>query len=301
MPSDPYPVFRVQANWVLETEHLGSKRKFWYRRSDDEPAWLFKYPQPDTGQHWAEKVAAELAGKLGILHARVELAEFEGARGSVTESFARGGRELVHGNQLLAGKVFGYDPARRFRNADHTLDNIRQALRYTFRRDPGLRRATRGFAAYLVLDALIGNTDRHHENWGVIRRRAGDRWVGMIAPSFDHASSLGRELADAGSARTRRALLDDGRVGAYAERGRGGIYWDPAEAKAPSPLELVRRASAEEPEVFRRPLTRLDVLDKFCLSEVVARIPSGWMSPIARDFATAFLCYTLDELRKLRS
>ena len=51
-------------------------------------------------------------------------------------------------------------------------------------------------AEYLVLDAVIGNTDRHHENWGILRQRRGNVWYGFVAPSFDHASSLGRELLD---------------------------------------------------------------------------------------------------------
>ena len=93
--SDSYPIVEVQPEWVLEPEEMGSKTKFWYRKPEDAVDWLFKYPQDNTGQHWAEKIAAEVASRLGIIHAKVELAEFQGKQGSVTESFARGGRELV--------------------------------------------------------------------------------------------------------------------------------------------------------------------------------------------------------------
>lgn len=108
---EPYSIFEIQPGWVLEPEGMGSKEKFWYRVKDEEPEWLFKFPQPNTGQHWAEKIAAEVAACLEILHARVELAIFQGTRGSATETFARDGRDLFHGNQMLAGKVLGYDPA----------------------------------------------------------------------------------------------------------------------------------------------------------------------------------------------
>jgi hypothetical protein len=54
-------------------------------------------------------------------------------------------------------------------------------------------------ARYFVLDALICNTDRHHENWGFLMtyqpvdsENVNDQL--KMAPSFDHASSLGREL-----------------------------------------------------------------------------------------------------------
>lgn len=48
-------------------------------------------------------------------------------------------------------------------------------------------------AGYVTLDALILNTDRHHENWALIRARSSDgRLIHRVAPTFDHASSLGR-------------------------------------------------------------------------------------------------------------
>lgn len=106
---------------MLEHEALGSKQKFWYRDPDSDTDWLFKFPRPGTGEHWAEKIAAEVAAHLRLSHALVELAEFDGTFGSTTLSFASRSGELIHGNQILVGNVLGYDPDRRFRNSDHTL------------------------------------------------------------------------------------------------------------------------------------------------------------------------------------
>jgi len=74
-----------------------------------------------------------------------------------------------------------------------------------------------------VLDAVIGNTDRHHENWGILLRRTKRRWMGMLAPTFDHASSLGRELRDETRGKCRRRLLSENQVGAYSEKATGAI------------------------------------------------------------------------------
>ncbi len=60
MPEPLYTIFEIQPEWVLGPEALGSKEKFWYRAKDGETEWLFKFPQPNAGQHWAEKMAAEL-------------------------------------------------------------------------------------------------------------------------------------------------------------------------------------------------------------------------------------------------
>jgi hypothetical protein len=47
-----------------------------------------------------------------------------------------------------------------------------------------------------MLDALIGNTDRHHENWGLVLQGTSDHQDLRLAPTFDHASSLGRNETD---------------------------------------------------------------------------------------------------------
>jgi hypothetical protein len=299
MPGAPYSVLEVQREWVLAREAMGSKEKFWYRAEESGPEWLFKLPQPNTGQHWAEKIAAELAACLDIPHGRVELAVFDGCLGSAAESFAHGGRNLFHGNQILAGKVLGYDPARRFRQADHTLGNILLALDKLFLDSGAAERAKTQFATYLVLDAAIGNTDRHHENWGIPRERVGARWLGELAPSFDHASSLGREMLDEAPGKCRRRLLSETRIGAYTEKATGAIYWDPADKRGLSPLELVRRAARIHPGLLRPALDRLERLDLAKVAAVVERIPEDWMTPLAREFAVELAGHNLHQLRSI--
>lgn len=296
--SAPYPIITIQPSWVLEQEAMGSKAKFWFRESNDTPDWLFKYPQANTGQHWAEKIAAEIADALNVLHARVELAIFQGVQGSATESFAPEGRELFHGNQVLAGTLLGYDRLKRFRQSDHTLSSILAALDGFFRSPESARAAKERIAEYLVLDALIGNTDRHHENWGILRESLTGGSTDMVAPSFDHASSLGRELQDEGTGRSRRRILSEDGVGRYAERGSGAIYWDPADRRGVSPLELIRRAAAIHPE-FRRALSQLDWVKEESLERIVERVPPDWMSDTARSFAVELLRYSLKELREV--
>ena len=296
--ADRYPVFEIQPHWVRETEAMGSKSKFWYH-NDDAADWLFKYPQAQTGQHWAEKIAAEVAECLDILHAQVELAIFQGALGSASESFARDGRELFHGNQIMAGYVSGYDPVKRFRQCDHTLPNIFLALDRAFASPEAARRAKEGIARYCVLDALIGNTDRHHENWGVLRKRTGRRWFGWLAPTFDHASSLGRELRDIGAGKCRSRLLYERRVGHYAEKAPGAIFWQSTDRRGLSPIELVRRAGVHYPELFGPALRALERADRPTLVGIVERVPDDWMSAAAREFAIELMTYTLAQLRKI--
>jgi len=296
---DFYPIIEVQREWVLEPEALGSKKKFWYRQANEEQDRLFKYPEPNTGQHWAEKITAEIAAFLDIPHAQVDLAIFQGKRGSTTASFVRDGQSLSHGNQIMAGHVFGYDPKVRFQQSSHTLDNIFLALDKTFLTPEDTHNAKVQFSDYLVLDAVIGNTDRHHENWGILLKQDGNHWVGNLAPTFDHASSLGRELLDESQRKCRQRLLDEKRVGSYAEQARGAIYRDKDDRHGISPLALVRWAAELHPEIFKTALDRVERLDGAAMERIVRRVPEDWMTPLERQFSVAFVCYSATELRRV--
>ena len=99
-----YPVFQVPDSGIDpedEPERLGSKRKFWFRREDGVRC-LFKFPRHDFGKHWAEKVAAEVGGLIGVRCAEVQLARFGEVLGTQSTAFAepewlRGARERGHG------------------------------------------------------------------------------------------------------------------------------------------------------------------------------------------------------------
>lgn len=290
MSEGAFPVQQVDPESMLGQETMGSKNKFWYRPSDSETSWLFKYPQEGTGQHWAEKVAAEIADHLRILHAVVELATIRDVRGSSTKSFTTKHRQLLHGNEVLAATM-SYERDKRFGQSAHTLSNIFHALESAFRSEAAAATAKRQFAGYLVLDALIGNTDRHHENWGLLVRRTESGLKGSLAPTFDHASSLGRELRDA----KRAGRLREGNVGGYSERARGAVYWTDSGRHGPSPLEIVRKGTPAYPDLFRDPIERVRDLQVDFL-DLVHRVPEDWMTGPEREFAASLMRYNAAEI-----
>lgn len=168
-------------------------------------------------------------------------------------------------------------------------------MEHIFIEPEGIYAAKARFAEFLVLDAVIGNTDRHHENWGVARRRDGGSWVGYMAPTFDHASALGRELTD----KRREGLLANNRIGNYSENGSGGIYWSESDRKAPSPLELVRLAFGGYRTLLGPSLEKLKFLEDEKITEVVERVPHDWMTDAARRFTIQLVSYNCKQLQEI--
>lgn len=282
----PFPIIDIPLDAREDTEQLGSKPKFWVLL--DDRRWLFKEARPNTGEDWAEKAAAEIAREMGINAAAVELATYGGRRGCISLNFIDvvAGEALIHGNEIMAWTVTGYDKTKTFRQSDHTIENIQAAIRALFGQDEtGAEGILTDLAGYMVLDALISNTDRHHENWGLRLRVEAQSQVLRVAPSFDHASSLGRELRD----ERRAELLSANRIAWYLGKGKGGIFRDPDQRHGENPLRLVQVAARAYPSFFRPALERVDALNPESITRILAALPQQRASALAKQFAQSMI------------
>lgn len=264
----------------VSSEQMGSKDKLWLDKGGEY--WLFKYPRSGTGEHWAEKVAAEIATLLQIPCAQVELAERGGMLGTISRRFVDADETLVHGNELMAQYVPGYDPGLRFKQREHRIDLITECVSRVAESGPdGDVDPTTVLISYFVLDAIIGNTDRHHENWAVIERDGTDT---RLAPTYDHASSMGRELSD----EKRIQKLQHWDAAHYLEGGSGAVYL--ADGSKVPPFRVVEGLRsigyATIVETWRE---RLVDVGSPTLLEVCDRVPERFMSEAARTFARAVL------------
>lgn len=309
--NDMFPVVVITSKQFADVEQLGSKEKFWFWHEGQK--WLFKEarriqsPQGDewTGEDWAEKIAAEIASLLNIPAAKVELADFEGRRGSASLNFTSPAQQLMHGNEVMAGYLDNYDPEVRYKQTNHTVENIITAIRKMFPKANEHHTVLRQLASYMVLDALIGNTDRHHENWGLlwqvrveideVSERARLQKQYDVAPSFDHASSLGREWRD----ETRRDMLNNKQIERYVSRGKGGIYLTGGKRGA-NPLALVESISVQHPDFFRPTLDRLRQVPLIRLNELLDRLPRDRVSDAACCFAKEMLSVAYARLLRIR-
>jgi hypothetical protein len=245
-------------------------------------------------------VVAEIADLIDLPHAAVELARFNGFWGSLSREFDElltDGVDLVHGNELLAGHVSEYAVDRRFGQSMHTLGNILSTVAAATGRKGGRDHAFTIVGGYVVLDALVLNTDRHHENWAMFREIDGTGEVcHTMAPSFDHASSLGRELTQA---RLRAWSSEHGHVSRYAGKGRGGVFLRTEDRHGANPLKLAEVAFRRWPRYLSPWLDNLDRVGIEPMQSVLRALPPELISPESRDFAGKLLSYTYSRLMEL--
>ena len=326
MEIEPYPVVPIPARFDAR-ENRGTRTKFWVQIGEGTDRWLFKIPRRNTGEHWAEKVAAEIGCLVGVECAQVELArytddgglergrdvadeeaeqrELPNLLGTICKSFVPDadsedkGYYLFHGWQVLQWVVENYDTSLRFGQRDHNIKNITTALKNfmgvgTLNPAPHWDYVLEELASYALLDGLIGNTDRHHENWMIAVVAYCDDVRIEVMPSFDHASSLGRELTDD----RRKNILESDGVLHYLRRGRGAIYVDSKHKRALSPLRLARLLCRWQPGFTRRTLDRVAGVSDDEIRETIQRVPHEFMSDVAKEFACQVVMTGKQELMR---
>lgn len=102
----------------------------------------------------------------------------------------------------------------------------------------------------LLFDALIGNTDRHQDNWGLIFHPEGCR----PAPLFDNGTSLGHERFP-----NRVGHWSDQELNRYIAKGTHHVRWNLDDAvPLRSHLVLLERVMSEWPDTCAVARERLD-------------------------------------------
>lgn len=157
-------------------------RRYLFKRS--------KKSYPD--QFWGEVVAYRVGCLLGV-QVPPAFAAWNSQTGhcaALIEWFYDGSEAFVMAGDFLQKIQSDFD---RNRGTQHNLlDNMRLLRMLAIPKvlEPGWRQ---WWVDALLFDALIGNTDRHQDNWGLIFYRAGQETRCRLAPLFDNGTSLGHE------------------------------------------------------------------------------------------------------------
>ena len=201
---------------------------------------------------------------------------------------------LVTANEFFARLKESY-PKKSFRNvSEYTVARSLEILKSIARQpttfpDGVSLSAPEVFVGFLLLDAWIGNQDRHHENWAILLSvEEGQSVLPLISPSYDHAASLGQTLRDP-EREQRLRVRDLGHIEFWVRKARGALYGKATDAKPLSTLEAFRAASYLYPRGAEYWLDRLSAVNPDSWVEILNRVPEKRASPLAREFAAEML------------
>jgi HipA-like C-terminal domain len=294
--ADKFPIIEVPFDAAESLEEIGSKEKFWFLNSEQRRC-LFKKARPNTGEDWAEKIVSSLSKLLGLPHADYDLAICNNENGVISPSFLPQGGSLILGNEILSPIVQDYPKTEKYKVFQHSIDNIFKALTQNSLNPPinwtppnGITTAAETFVGYLLLDAWIGNSDRHHENWAFIAK---DNQT-YLAPTYDHASSLGRELLD----EKRLLKLNNKSVTGYVEKCTSAIYAGVGEAKLIKTFDVFCQVQQRYAGAARIWLDNLAKVSNDDIVELSECVPLVRISKPATEFAQKIL--ELNQIRLLQ-
>ena len=131
-------------------------------------------------QPFNEVIASRIAERLGIPHVKYNVIWDDGIPYSVCENFVTENTELV-----TAWRVVLTQKKNNNTSVYRHYINCCDAL--------GVKDIVHSIDQMIVLDYIIGNEDRHLNNFGLLRNADTLEWLGA-APVFDSGSSLGYEM-----------------------------------------------------------------------------------------------------------
>ena len=274
-------------------EQLGSKRKFWFENDTDSLKKLFKIGRANTGEDWVEVVVAELCTLLNIPHAKYQFAKWNNYEGTITENFVPKGGRLVHGNEVLARTYeiisdVKYPKDRFYKVREYKLKLIIALMKQpSFKlpinyANPQLKKVFDVFMSYIMLDCLISNPDRHHENWGFI---VYDNEI-YLSPTYDHASGLGCRETEANK-KKRLASKDKGfQVASFVKKAKTPFYHKNEKLTT---LKAFEMCAASDKKVAIYWLEQLECLNFNTVQNIFSKIPNHLMSDISIEFALKIL------------
>ncbi|MCA0349870.1 MAG: hypothetical protein LCH35_11495 [Bacteroidetes bacterium] len=249
--------------------------------------YYFKEPKEKyPWEFWNEIIAYEVGKKLGFNVLKYEPAILDGIGGclskSMTEDFTQ---ELIHGQQVL---LRIYPEFETKKGTDHTFQLVESFFKSMNEEEHKL--IINDFIEMLVFDAIIGNRDRHQQNWAIIREikvqiRTGKYFslkkqtnlpiitrTVRFSPLFDNGNCLAYNIIEEN---LHNFIDDENKLDKYlfGEKAVSHLKWYGA---AMPHIELLNHISKIYPEVVLKSIIRVESLfNENIINDIVLNIDNG--------------------------
>jgi len=139
-------------------ENPANHKEYYFKTSLKRELKDYKY------EYWSEIIASEAGALWGFDMLKYDIAFNRGQMGCLSKSMVTEGKnKLTEGISYLTGFDTTYNPDDKSSKRLYTFHFICESLNYF-----QLGRYIEKIIELIILDSIIGNGDRHQENWGII-------------------------------------------------------------------------------------------------------------------------------------
>lgn len=257
----------------------GSRKKMLAINNKHEIA-MFKYEREDydCSEACSEKLAYEIAKILGYDCAKIELAVDNNDKIGVLNYYFSDRFNAPHTD------IVAYlNKDTKERNSYYTISNIKSVL------DDIDTDLFKYFIKIMIFDALIGEQDRHEENWGITEKQG----KSFISPLYDNGDSLLREFRNIANAQKYYDGIKD--FNAYIDRSQTIIYKEDNKSRYKH-FELIKYLYANFPKYVIPEINNLKKLTDEKIKILVNKIPDKLLTNEHKKYIIMYLIRRRDIL-----
>ena len=219
----------------------------------------------------SEKMSYEIAKVLGYDCAKIELAyDNDNVLGVLNYLFVKiGCTEHIDAVSYL-------NIHSKERTLYYTISNIKKTL------DELDDTLFNGFIKIMIFDALVGEQDRHEENWGI--EKVGENY--RISPLYDNGCNLLREFKSEEYAKYYYDNKKD--FDAFIYKSKTYIYKEDNKKKYKH-CELIEYLNENYHDIVQKEIENLHKLTDNKIEEIVNKIPDNLLTKIHKEYIITYL------------
>ncbi len=257
--------------FIPEINNKGTRKKRTVLDNKGNKA-IFKYEMYDKGcsEACSEKLSYEIAKILEYECAHIELALDENDEIGILNYLFVDLHEEEHIDAISYLKK-----SNETRSQFYTLENIKKCL------DMLDENLFYQFLKVMIFDALVGEQDRHEENWGIIRINGEYK----LSPLYDNGCNLLREFRQEDFAIKYYKGMKD--FDAYIRKSSTLIYKE--NGKKYKHFELIEFLYNSYPNQIREEIINLEKLTDSKIEEIVNKMPNNIITIKHKEYIIRYI------------
>lgn len=198
--------------------------------------WFYRYPSEVARQsQWKERLSIH-ENRSWILRFLMRIIAKSFGTDPDTFGLKAGSERYIPGGDIMQRMMPNYD---RKKGRQHNFLYI-SAWFKVLSKSPDVNYSqdwVECWSKMLMFDALIGNTDRHQDNWGIVWTwRPKEKPIPRLTPAFDNGTSMGHEIFG----KNFFKFDDPSYLERYLLKGKHHMKWYRSDAQSMGHLELLR-------------------------------------------------------------